>query len=352
MTTYTKTAPYLATLSQRECLSKAGSSKATYHVTIDIEPGALCFAPGDSVAVLPTNPIEDIERILALIPETTITHPKTGEELAFSTFIEGHANLNRITSPLLRALNAEHLDRNAHDVVTLIENAGIENTGPLDAQILANALPPLLPRFYSIASNRNDAIELLISTFRYKKGEREKTGVGSDFLCHRAEIGQQIPLYVSPSEKFKLPEEATPIIMIGPGTGVAPYRAFLQARENHSGANWLFFGERNAATDFYYEEYFQDLSDRGKLHLTTAFSRDQEEKIYVQHKLLDESKKVYEWLQNGAVVYVCGDARFMAKDVNSALLTIIEKESGCSPEEAQQFIKELRKNKRYLLDVY
>jgi sulfite reductase (NADPH) flavoprotein alpha-component len=347
MSTYTKIAPYFSSLFERELLNKEGSTKSTYHLSLAVEPGKLDYKPGDSIAILPCNHTEDIQRILALIPNETILHPKTGVPVEFREYLHKMANLERITTPLLRATNTTLEDRLSYDVVTFLEK-----TGPIDPTVLAKALPPLLPRFYSIASSNKEKIDLLISTFHYKKGEREKSGACSDYLCHTADIGDTIPLYVAPNKNFTLPPKEVPIIMIGPGTGVAPYRAFLQEREKETTKNWLFFGERNKASDYYYEEYFTHLECAGKLRLSTAFSRDQSEKIYVQHRLLEESQDIWAWINQGAVIYVCGDAKKMAKDVDSVFHKIAEREGSLSPDEAHLFIRSLRKNKQYLIDVY
>jgi sulfite reductase (NADPH) flavoprotein alpha-component len=180
--------------------------------------------------------------------------------------------------------------------------------------------------------------------------------VGSHFLCHQAAIeSTPIPIYVQPSNHFTLPEDpATPIIMIGPGTGIAPFRAFLQERiaSQAPGLNWLFFGERNQATDFYYADFWLELEKQGRLRLDLAFSRDQKEKIYVQHKLLEQKKSIWNWIEKGAMLYVCGDAEEMAKDVEWALKEIVQEEGKMIEEDARKFLKTMRAEKRYLLDVY
>jgi len=210
---------------------------------------------------------------------------------------------------------------------------------------------PLLPRFYSIASSSKmhpEEIHLTVTRHEY--------GVSSRYLCHLAQPGvTELRCYVQPSRGFALPRDPnTPIIMIGPGTGIAPFRAFLQERLVHQapGANWLFFGERNRATDFYYADFWRTLEAEGKLRLDLAFSRDQVEKEYVQSRLYQAKKELWGWIQRGCHLYVCGDRERMAKDVDAMLQRIIQEEGGLTPEEARLALRTLRREKRYLLDIY
>jgi sulfite reductase (NADPH) flavoprotein alpha-component len=220
-------------------------------------------------------------------------------------------------------------------------------------------LAPLLPRFYSISSSLRthpEHVHLLVALSSYQYKEETRYGVASHFLCNLA-IPEQttIPLYVQPSRHFRLPDDPNAdLIMIGPGTGVAPYRAFLQERlhQNAPGKNWLFFGGRNRSNDFFYESFWNLLIEQGKLKVSTAFSRDQEEKEYVQHKLLEQAEQVWAWLESGAYFYVCGDASKMAKDVEAALCQLIQTQGNLSPEQSKLYLKSLKTSKRYLTDVY
>jgi len=214
-----------------------------------------------------------------------------------------------------------------------------------------------MPRFYSIASSpKKDPLHLhlTVAYVCYEKNGRKRCGIGSHYLCEEVDKTTPISLYIQNAEHFALPGTDKPIIMIGPGTGIAPFRAFLEEREhtNSTSKNWLFFGERNKQTDFYYEEFFNKLIAKNFLKLTTAFSRDKEQKIYVQHKLQEHAKEVYKWLNSGAYLYVCGDAKKMAKDVEKTLLEIIETEGNFSQEKAKEYLSNLRKDKRYIQDVY
>ncbi len=231
------------------------------------------------------------------------------------------------------------------------------NLGPQD---LVQNLSPLLPRLYSIASSHMahpGEVHFTVSRVRYEVHGRKRVGVASHYLCDMVkEKSTPIPIYLQQTKDFLIPQDnQVPMIMIGPGTGVAPFRAFMQerlARENPSSQNWLFFGERHRNCDFFYEEFWQDLINKNMLTVSEAFSRDQEEKIYVQHRLWQMREKVWQWLQNGAHIYVCGDASRMAKDVDQCLQNIIKEALALSDESARRFLADLRKQKRYLRDVY
>jgi sulfite reductase (NADPH) flavoprotein alpha-component len=213
---------------------------------------------------------------------------------------------------------------------------------------------------YSIASSKKyvgDELHLTVARVRYTIDGREKRGICSHFLCDlAAENVPTVPVYLQQTRDFRLPiDDKVPIIMIGPGTGVAPFRAFMQERISknaHSGKNWLFFGERNRATDFFYEEYWTELVSSGILRLDTAFSRDQQEKVYVQNRMWDAKEEFWKWLQDGAIIYVCGDASHMAKDVDLCLHKIVESEGKLDATGARDYVKVLRHEKRYIRDVY
>jgi sulfite reductase (NADPH) flavoprotein alpha-component len=185
---------------------------------------------------------------------------------------------------------------------------------------------------------------------------KERLGVCTDYLCRRVPLhAEVVPVYINPHRGFTLPEDKhTPIIMIGPGTGIAPFRAFMQEREvlDAAGKNWLFFGEWNRFHHYFYEDFWSSLEQKGKLRVDLAFSRDQKDKIYVQHRMIENGKEIYRWLQEGAYFYVCGDASNMAKDVEAALQKILINEGGLSEEQSREYIKALRKEGRYLRDVY
>ena len=320
---------FLAPLTERRLLNKAGSSKETYHISLDIQGSGIVYHPGDCVAIIPEND----PKLVALIEEKLGT-------LAFHDFLLKKANLSRVTGRFLEHV-CHRTFPHERDKITYLQSKDLLSVieeNEVDFSTFEEYLSPLLPRFYSIASYKMDSIDLLIRTFAYAHAGRERPGLASDFVCRREVT--HVPLYLHPTKHFRLPEDPhTPIIMIGPGTGIAPFRAFLQARHGGPGKNWLFFGEQKRESDFYYESF---LTTHPNLRLDCAFSRDQEEKIYVQHKMLEQKTELKTWIEEGAIVYICGDAQSMAKDVQNTLREILEVED----------LKALRKNKQLLLDVY
>jgi sulfite reductase (NADPH) flavoprotein alpha-component len=221
------------------------------------------------------------------------------------------------------------------------------------------SLRKLQPRLYSIASSQKhvgESVHLTIATVRYESQGRKRQGVASTFLADRAPQGVPVPVFVHTAKHFRLPEDpATPVIMVGPGTGVAPFRAFLQERRagGGSGKNWLFFGEQRRSTDFLYEQELEEMRAGGTLtRLDVAFSRDQAQKVYVQHKMREASRELYAWLEEGAHFFVCGDGARMAKDVDAELQAVVGREKNCSAEEAAEYVEALKKSKRYKKDVY
>jgi sulfite reductase (NADPH) flavoprotein alpha-component len=230
---------------------------------------------------------------------------------------------------------------------------------PIAAEELPSLTLPLLPRFYSIANSPKvfpHEIHLLVAHHTYHNHGQTRRGVASHFLCEIAQIGTtSLPIYLQPTPHFTLPEDPrADIILIGPGTGVAPFRAFLQERlaTQAPGRNWLFFGERHRAYDFYYQEFWLALEEQGHLRLDLAFSRDTPQKIYVQHKMYESRKSLWNWLEHGAFFYICGDATRMVKEVETTLCHIVKEEGKKSEEEALAYLKQLKRAKRYLTDVY
>jgi sulfite reductase (NADPH) flavoprotein alpha-component len=224
---------------------------------------------------------------------------------------------------------------------------------------LVKMLPRLVPRLYSISSSpaaHPGQVHTTVSVVRYRTHDRDRGGVCSTLLAERIEPGDRLPIYIQPNKKFRLPEDpAAPVIMVGPGTGVAPFRAFLHQRRatGASGRNWLFFGERRSSTDFLYRDELECMRDDGLLtQLDLAFSRDQEHKIYVQDLMKQNARGVWRWLEEGAFLYVCGDATRMAKDVDRALHQIVEEQGGNQREAAESYVQILKDDRRYQRDVY
>ncbi len=307
-------------------------------------------------------------------PDEEVVDPRTQEKFSILEYLQRKANLSLPTRKLLLELvqrGARHLDEllqpdnddafrgfiQNHNVLELLQEHPEAN---LSAQDLVQNLGPLLPRLYSIASSQAahpDEVHFTVSRVRYEVHGKKRLGVASHFLCDMVkEESAEVPIYLQSTKDFLLPEDnQQPIIMIGPGTGVAPFRAFMQerlARENPTSKNWLFFGERQKSCDFFYEDYWQNLLSNKMLRVSEAFSRDQEHKVYVQHRLWEARKDIWDWIQNGAHIYVCGDASRMAKDVEACLQNIIKDALQISDESARHFLQDLRKQKRYLRDVY
>jgi sulfite reductase (NADPH) flavoprotein alpha-component len=353
-------------IKKRERLTKTGSTKEVYHLVLS-NPG-ITFKVGDSIAVHAQNDPPLVHRILRALkagPQIAISHPRSHEMMNLETFLLEKANLSRLPvallklhadSPVIQALLDDKNYFATTDVLDFLLQFPQLNISP---QVFANTLFPLLPRFYSVASSPityPDEIHLMVAVSSYDHHHEHRYGVASHFLCHLAEIETtRIPCYVQPALHFTLPHDNdAPIIMVGPGTGVAPFRGFLQERlfRNAFGKNWLFFGERHREHDFFYEEFWDSLIRQNRLSLDLAFSRDQPDKIYVQHKLYDKGLHIWNWLQEGAYLYVCGDADPMARDVELTLHRIFCEHGKLSDTEAKTYLKHLRQQKRYLIDVY
>ncbi|MCB1117876.1 MAG: sulfite reductase [Chlamydiia bacterium] len=343
---YDKATPFIGQMQECTLLNKPESDKKTYHVRLDLTGSNIQYKPGDCIAVIPANDPDEVESLLSYFshsPSKTFLNPRTRVPMTLRTYLQTCVNLTRVPSKLLALLGIDKKFVDLEDCLASIKNY----SGSLEA--FAATLSPMLPRFYSIASSMQtspNSVDLLVATFTYDHGGKIRPGVGSHFLCTLANQSTPIPLYHQPTKHFLLPENPNmPIIMIGPGTGVAPYRAFLQERiaTNSPGKNWLIFGERRSACDFYYHDEFMDLEKSNQLILDTAFSRDQSDKIYVQHRLLEKQEAVRQWIDEGAIIYICGDAKRMAKDVLETLATILGDHAA---------VRQMRADKRLLLDVY
>jgi len=369
---YTKKDPFAAELIESIKITGRDSVKDIRHVEISLEDSGIQYKPGDALGVWFLNDAQLVAKLLELTGidantevtlkgETLTVTQALVEKLeltqSYPGFVQKYAQA--IENEALNALLAdkdklrEYLaDRQIIDVV-------VEYPAPVAAQTLVDALRPLMPRLYSIASSQaevEDEVHLTVALVEYDKFDFTHQGGASGFLSTRLEEGQQVKVYVEKNENFRLPEDPnTPVIMVGPGTGIAPFRAFMQEREAQEaeGKSWLFFGNPNFTQDFLYQVEWQRFLSEGVLDkITLAFSRDQKDKIYVQHRLLEQGKEVYEWLEAGAHFYVCGDATHMAKDVNDALVTIVAEHGNKSREDAEQYVSDLRRAKRYQKDVY
>lgn len=373
---HTRENPYLAEVIDKRPLTHEVSSKLTVHVGISVAGSEVHYEAGDACGVIAQNDPAVVEEILTrtnFSPEAIVTLPKLGE-VTLQEALTHHLQPSRLTRKTVQAYAAlgdccklEHLlaaeahrelDAYIYDrgLIDLIE----ECPGLLtSAAQLADILPKLSARLYSISSSpafHSGELHTTIAVVRYRAHNRERGGVCSTMLSERTPLGARVPIYIQPNRKFRLPADpAAPIIMIGPGTGIAPFRSFLHERRalGATGWNWLFFGERSARTDFLYRDELEGMCHDGHLtRLDTAFSRDQEHKVYVQDRMIEFGAEFWRWLNDGASIYVCGDASRMAKDVDTALHRLIEEHGQRDAEAAQEFVQELQEQNRYHRDVY
>jgi sulfite reductase (NADPH) flavoprotein alpha-component len=373
VTEYTAENPWPAKVLESIQLNGRGSDKETYHIEFDLAGSGLHYAPGDALAVVPANHLPLVEEVLlaARLSDTTAVQVE-GESLPLAAALATHRELTVLTRDVLEryATLAPHAglqellaDSNrlqpylyGRDVADLLTEFPSEQ---LTAQGLADVLRPLPSRAYSIASSllaHPEEVHLTVGAVRYEAFGRQKHGVCSSFLADRIALGDTARVYVQQNEYFRLPQNGeTDIIMIGAGTGIAPFRAFVEERVElgATGRNWLLFGNPHFTTDFLYQaEWLQHLKKGTLSRLDVAFSRDQAEKVYVQDRLLEASRDVFGWLENGAQLYVCGDKNRLGGAVQTALTHVVQNEAGLSADDAAAYVKNLRKQRRYLEDVY
>ncbi len=363
--------PVQATFLSRRRLNKEGSEKDTWHIEFDIGASQLTYTVGDSFGVFPKNDLGLVDQIIAMLGASHVT-PVNGKTLRDAlltdvslcpapdalfeliSFITGGAQ--REKARLLAQGGDPDGDAAMLDVLAVLQKFPSARLHP---EAFVEALEQLQPRLYSISSSPKASpgrLSLTVDAVRYVVGKRKRFGVASTFLTERIAPGDSLPVYVQPAHGFSLPDDpATPIIMIGPGTGVAPFRAFLQERAatQASGKNWLFFGHQRSACDFFYAEEFETMKATGLLtRLSLAWSRDGGEKFYVQDRMGQAGRELWAWLAEGAHFYVCGDAQRMAKDVERALVDVVAEFGARSADEAVAFVAQLKKSGRYQQDVY
>lgn len=372
--------PCIAKVKRMFNLSGPDAPKHTAHYEIDLSGSGLEYTPGDSLAVQPQNDpalVDDMLAALGFSGTEIVKHPKTAVEVPIrQALIEG-ALITEIDNKLIKAIVEKTggntplaelaLPEKKEDLKNylwgrFVIDLLLENpTAKFTPEEFMLTQKKLNIRLYSISSSQKahpEEVHLTIATVRYTSHGRARGGVASTYLAERVTPNETlIPCFVNHGKGFRLPEpqEETPIIMCGPGTGIAPFRAFLEERKatNAKGKSWLFFGEVSSKSCFFYQDEFEAyLADGTLTKLSTAWSRDQAEKIYVQHKMLESGAELWAWLEQGAIFYVCGDASRMASDVDKALHTIIEKEGGKTPEEAVAYMQALKDAKRYRRDVY
>jgi sulfite reductase (NADPH) flavoprotein alpha-component len=377
---YTRNNPFLSTVRVNELQTAEGSEKETRHIELTLDTGMI-YTPGDSAGILPENRAEAVVEILALLgfsgDERVLDHYKV--EISLEEALRTRLGIGKLTRGSLKQyaklapegstlegglkglVGPEHKaqaeeycwGREFVDLVTAFPGLVTE------PQQLFHVLPRLVPRLYSIASSQKlheDNVQLTVRAIRYESHGRERQGVASGQLSERALVGTKLPIFLHDNENFRLPEDTSaPVIMVGPGTGVAPFRAFLEERQatGQTGDNWLFFGDQREKTDYLYREQFQSMHKDGVLtRLDTAFSRDQAQKVYVQDRMREHSVELFEWVERGAYFYVCGDATRMAKDVEVTLLDAIAVGSHGTLDDAAEYLAVMKKQKRYQRDIY
>ena len=371
---YDKSRPYDALVLENQALTGRGSSKEVRHIALELGNSGLTFMPGDALGVCAPNQADVVDGILgalALAGDEQVSHGS--QRLTLRSALTGQLDVTVPSARLLELLTEQSRSEElrslmatddegerrrflrAHHVLDLVQKYRARDVSP---QALVSALRPLAPRLYSIASSQAavpEEVHLTVSVVRYQQHGRHCLGVASGHIAEQAGEGKTLRVYVHANPSFRLPRDKdTPIVMIGAGTGVAPYRAFLQQRtaQGARGRAWLFFGERNFRTDFLYQTEWQAWLRKGALErLSVAFSRDQANKMYVQQRLAEHGRDVYDWLEAGAHVYLCGDAQGMAPAVHETLLDIVERQRG-SRDRARDYLHELRDQHRYQRDVY
>jgi sulfite reductase (NADPH) flavoprotein alpha-component len=374
---YSRTNPFKAEVLENINLNGRGSNKETHHLELLLEGSGLTYKPGDSLGIYPENDPSLVSQLLDTLPwepETRITVNKQGDALTLKEALTTYYEITVLTTPLMEkaaklSTNEELLELAesgnkeklysylyGRDLLDLVRDFGVWGDS---AQEFVSILRKIPARLYSIASSlaaNPDEVHLTIGAVRYEAHERKRNGVCSTYCADVINPGDSMLVYVQHNDNFKMPDDPeTPIIMIGPGTGVAPFRAFMQEREETGtkGKSWLFFGDQHFVTDFLYQTEWQRWLKEGVLtKMDVAFSRDRAEKVYVQHRMLENSKELFEWLEEGAAVFICGDEKNMAKDVHNTLITIIETEGGMKKEQAEAYLADMQQQKRYQRDVY
>ena len=374
---YSRTSPFRAEVIETLNLNGRGSDQETRHLALSLDGSNFQFEPGDCVGIYPENHPSLVNSLIETMgwnAEVLVPINKQGEQRPLRDALLHHYEITVLTKSVVE--NAAQFTTNKElrellqagreqdlrsylddrDLLDMVQDFSPWQLTPAQFVSILRKMPA---RLYSIASSfkaNPDEVHLTIRTVRYNSHGRERYGVCSVQCAERLEPGDSLPIYIHPNPNFKLPANSdVPIIMIGPGTGVAPFRAFMEEREETGakGKTWLFFGDRHFLTDFLYQVEWQGWLKEGVLtRMDVAFSRDTAEKVYVQHRMLEKSRELYEWVKEGAYVYICGDEKHMARDVHAALITILEQEGNMSQGEAEAYLTNMQQQKRYQRDVY
>jgi sulfite reductase (NADPH) flavoprotein alpha-component len=372
---YSRSNPFPGKLTVNRRLTAPDSPKDTRHFEVDLTGWGLSYEVGDSMAIYAPNDPALVQEIIAALCATGDERVPAGKtETSFREALLRHYSIKGVTPKFLKAIAerasaapllkellhpARKLDLETYlwgmEVIDfLVEHPSVRFT----PQEFVGLLSKLQPRLYSVASSLKqhpDSVHFIIDIIRYESHGRQRLGVATGFMAERA-ANVPVPVYPSSSKSFHLPENGdTPLIMVGPGTGVAPFRAFLQERKaiGARGKTWLFFGAQRESSDYFYREDFEVFQKEGYLtRIDTAFSRDQAQKIYVQHRMEENAAEIWKWLEEGAEFFVCGDAKRMAKDVDATLRKIVQEQGGKDIEAANEYLEKLKNDKRYKRDVY
>ncbi|NJK95846.1 MAG: hypothetical protein HC905_13880 [Bacteroidales bacterium] len=369
---YSRSHPFHAEILDKIKLNGRGSEKETFHMEISLEGSGLKYQPGDALGVIPENSDTLVNELLELTANSGESQVvAVSSQVSLYEALKHHYEIgilsrdtiekhnNNLKSPELTGILADTAKLThflyGSDVYDLLKAFPY----PYDAQGLVSILRTLQPRLYSISSSFEaypEEVHITAAALRYNKLNRSKLGTCSGYLADHTNPGDKLKVYIETNEAFRLPPDpSAPVIMIGPGTGVAPFRAFVQHRAEtvSKGKNWLFFGDQHFTTDFLYQTEWLDYKKKGLLaNLSVAFSRDQKDKVYVQHRMKEQSHDLVRWIDDGAYLYVCGDMKHMAKDVLNTFIEIVSSEKQLSQEQAREFVLNLRKSKRYQEDVY
>lgn len=365
--------PYVARVNDNRILSGANSAKEIRHISFELGDSGMSYEAGDALGVMPVNAPDLVDALiqrLGVSPDHTVA----GQDVPLAELLTNRFEIATPSRDLIKALAplagdeefshvVKHGDKEALDAYLwgkdLLDLLLLNPSIPLDPAEVVSWLKPLQHRAYSISSSPKahpGEVHLTVAAVRWTYNRRPHRGVCSTFLADQVGNGEHAGIFMSPNKAFRVPKDDTaPMIMVGPGTGIAPFRAFLEERRERGakGANWLFFGDQHRENDFIYEDEISAMSNSGLLtRLDLAFSRDQADKIYVQNRMVENGKELYAMLEDGGHFYVCGDATRMARDVDAALHQIIETQGGLSPEAATEYVNRLKREKRYVRDVY
>lgn len=369
--------PFLAEVVVNQKITGSGSTKDVRHIELSLQGSGLRYQPGDALGVIVENPPQLVDELVGVLGlDESAVIERQGESLGLRRALSNALEITALNLGFLRSwsvlsqsdelkirLDVDGDDKQqaalsdfiaTHQIIDIVR----QYPAAVDAQTFVDTLRNLSARSYSIASSLDanpDEVHLTVAAVRYNAYEREHWGAASTYLADRIAEGDRVSVFIEPNKRFRLPAPDTPIIMIGPGTGIAPFRAFIEERveQGAGGDSWLFFGDRNADSDFLYQlEWQRHLKQNHLTRMDVAFSRDQRRKVYVQHRIAERAAEMYRWIEKGAAIYVCGDARRMAKDVHEALIAVLETQGQLKRADAELRLKELRGAGRYQRDVY